>query len=590
MSFLQAMCCAKNDKFASLLAQFCKITVVLLIFIRNSEDSALAQVSVRPPSPITVTPRVLAPREQGKTNGVEIPDAVGIRAPEGAESLDVSPASVDVSGEFPELAEARERIFAPLLGRTSKLSELYAATSALEAAYARKGYVLVRLAILPQRIEAGGTFRIGVIDGFVESLDLTAIPSRLRRPVRAALSGIVGRHHVRLATIEQALLLAGDTPGAALRTTLMRGDTPGGTRLVVNADYDPFSVTLATRNDYDPSLGTWGFSTEFVANSVLGLGETLYGFAASDVDDPFSDAGHVRVLGGGAIARLAQARLSLNPEATFSRTRPNPLPGAPRTIGQLQRYTLRSAYVIARRRQFAAQMNLTVEELDVRNNAPDFSIDLSHDRYRVARLGGSLNWPRKQGARASLSVEFSQGLGDFGARSQARVLAEDVPYSREGARNDFSLLQVDAHVLSPLGPSASLALFLKGQTSFGRPVFRTEQVSLEGEGGLSAYVGGVTAADSGAVGRVEIANRIALDPRTSDAVSPYAFVAAGAGRIERPSLVEPGAFGSVSLGLGTRCTIGNGRIRVGAEYAYAYSDYHPLNQVQRVSLTLGLNI
>ncbi|MFM9776275.1 hypothetical protein ACKI1Z_41745, partial [Streptomyces galilaeus] len=85
----------------------------------------------------------------------------------------------------------------------------------------------------PQDIAPGGTVRLSVTDGFVEEIDLSGVPAPVRGTVAAVLAPLRGKRQVRLGRIERALLLAGDAPGLALRSTLATGSQPGGTRLIV---------------------------------------------------------------------------------------------------------------------------------------------------------------------------------------------------------------------------------------------------------------------------------------------------------------------------------------------------------------------
>ncbi|MGQ4828231.1 hypothetical protein, partial [Enterococcus faecalis] len=85
------------------------------------------------------------------------------------------------------------------------------------------GYVLARVAVPPQDLAPGGQFRVTMVDGFVEAVDVAALPRAVRVPVAASLAPILRRRHLRLAEIETALLLAGDVPGLTLHSALARG-------------------------------------------------------------------------------------------------------------------------------------------------------------------------------------------------------------------------------------------------------------------------------------------------------------------------------------------------------------------------------
>jgi len=79
-----------------------------------------------------------------------------------------------------------------------------------------------------------------------------------------------------------------------------------------------------------------------------------------------------------------------------------------------------------------------------------------------------------------------------------------VPFSRQGSSTQFTKFAAQGHATLALNDSLSLRILAKGQTSFGAAVFRAEQFALEGPDGASAYIGGITAVDEGAVIRAEL--------------------------------------------------------------------------------------
>ena len=152
-------------------------------------------------------------------------------------------------------------------------------------------------------------------------------------------------------------------------------------------------------------------------------------------------------------------------------------------------------------------------------------------------------------ARRCSSVK---GVGSLGAITLAQAVAANVPFSRQGSSTSFSKLTAGGRASWAMGDGFAFALQARGQASFGKPVFRAEQIALEGVDGLSAYVGGRTALDTGAVVRGELsANVKAPTPATVlSGLTPYAFGAFGSGRLERPTALEPGTISAFNLGAG----------------------------------------
>src|SRR6202035_1956605 len=89
--------------------------------------------------------------------------------------------------------------------------------------------------------------------------------------------------------------------------------------------------------------------------------------------------------------------------------------------------------------------------------------------------------------------------------------------------------------------------------SFGKPLFLSEQFSLDGLDALSGYPSGTFNVDAGATLRGELARPFAFALQGGEAlVSPYLFAAGGRGILEEPTVVEQAAIGAASLGLGLR--------------------------------------
>jgi hemolysin activation/secretion protein len=172
----------------------------------------------------------------------------------------------------------------------------------------------------------------------------------------------------------------------------------------------------------------------------------------------------------------------------------------------------------------------------------------------------------------------------LGAISYADALASGIGFSRQGARLGFTKLSGQARGNWELGKNIDLRLSAKAQTSFGNPLFRAEQFSMEGGDGVSAYVGGVTAVDEGLVARAELGGRLA--PGKDVSFAPYAFVAGGTGSIKRPTVLEPAHLKAAAFGAGARISLPKYRLFVGLEYAHGISDLTAIDKADRVNVSV----
>jgi len=296
-----------------------------------------------------------------------------------------------------------------------------------------------------------------------------------------------------------------------------------------------------------------------------------------------------RVLGGGVVLPIGDGRLTLNPEVTFTRTQPTPSLGAPATVGDLRRLAFRAGYTLQKTRSRALLLSGSVEQIEESNKAPLFALDLSRDRYMVARLGIAFDHYDIDRGSFGIAAQVSQGLGDLGSRTTADILASGVGYSRFGANNNFTKLTAQGHAVLPLATGWDVAALAKGQTTFGKAVFRAEQFQLEGADGVSSYVGGGTAVDEGAALRVELRHRlIAGSGALGLGLSPYVFVAGGAGSIARPTILEASNLNVGAAGAGVRVGLDRVGLYFSVEYAYGISNFAPLDKHDRVNATATL--
>lgn len=550
-------------------------------------------VDPQPVSPVTVTPPTLSPEETRAPFRVEIPTNGSLTPPPGADGVSVSLANVEIDGEFLLANSDIAEVLAGITGRSVTLAEIYSAASKVERIYAQDGYILARISVPPQELEDGGVLRFVLTDGYIEAVDASALPSRIRDTVALRTKELEGKRQITLAEIEEALSFAADLPGISLRSTLVRGNMPGAVRLVLEGEQRLFTGLISIGNQLDPSLGRWGANLQLVSNSLFGMGEQLYGFASADYAFKryFEGDARQRVLGGGAIVPLGTGAFSLNPEATFATTTPDTGVNVLRTRGKLRRLTLRGQGIVHKTRSEDLRIGLTVEQLDVRNDALDFAVALNRDRYMAARLAATYKVSGPSGDRTNMTVQLSTGLGDIGSINAREAAASRVPFSRLGADTDFVRLEASANTTMPIGGRFQLSLTGSAQTTFGDPVFRSEQFTLEGTDGLSSFIGGETAVDEGFKTRADLSffGRITSAGRTRALVAPYVFGAFGAGRIAAPTVVERGSIDAWNLGAGVQASLFD-RVDVKVEYARSLSRIPLLDDADRVGVNISLRI
>lgn len=499
-----------------------------------------------------ITPPSFRPSLPQATNrGLTLPETHSLVAPEGADRLSLRVGRIEVEGALPELAAATAAITAPIEGNSVTAAALFQAARAIEEAYAQAGFVLARVVLPAQTLTDGGAVRLLLVSGSIAQVDTTALPENIRAQVGLFLAPLEGRPGLTLREIERRLMLAGDTPGTALRSTLAPGEAPGTTRLVVEAQQRSLTGFVSYDNTLSKELGhsILGFGLDL--NSVLGTGELFYlrtsGYPGRETFDtlPLN-----RSLAGGVDWPLGHSGLSLNLEAAQTLATPRQVADAVNFTFAFERYSARLRYSFIRGR--AASLNVEAA-FDVQSERLEsitpVSTLLALDELRIARLSTDGFAMLPGGGVLSGRMTLAQGLSAFGVRQGTA----EVPLSRQGAGPDFSKLEASVRLDQPLAPHLALQVTLRGQTSFGQALVRSEQVGLVTGIGLSAFDSGGVQGDSGHVARAELQS-----PWTMPAgsvllgVAPYAFGSVGTVTLERPTALERSNTQASSYGVGLR--------------------------------------
>ncbi len=545
-----------------------------------------------------VTPQTFEPQLQKEGRGIVIPEDAGPAAPAGAEKLEIQIADVTIEGGLPGLVEDGAKVKAALSGKTVTAAELYAAASRLQAAYLAKGYLLVRVILPAQHLVNGATLRIVVIDGFLERIDTSHLPTNIRNRIAALLAPLAGQKEITNATIERAVLLAGDLPGTMLRSTLSKGTVPGGSVLTIEARYKPVTGSLTADNRLSDLLGTYNTGIGIDLNSVLGFGELVYLRASGAprfTDDAgfFSHAPRNRILAGGVTLPIGNDGLTLNLEATVSRTVPQAGASSYGFLSDFTRYSVRLDYPLIRARDLTLNLSGAFDvQKEVLHIIDYDGAAVSLDRLRVLRSGADLSWYVFEGSLFTAGLTGSFGIDGLGARSAADAANSATSLSRQGADAAFQTLDLTLGYRQPVGEHLTFDLHAQAQTSFGRPLVNAEQIGLAAITELSTFESGLMQGDAGFVVRAEAqfpfvqsfglptfpAQRGTGLPAgdVTDAavlVSPYFFGAYGGVGLHQPTALEAawtrGASYGIGLHLGAAGTASFSTMSITLEYGRA---------------------
>ena len=550
-----------------------------------AHGQAVAPSQVTPPSLQPEVPR-FSPSELVIPPGTEPEMRAG-------DSLDVQVQQVQVEGGLPQLEDAASDMAQALQGRRVTLMEINRRAALLEDAYHQRGYFLVRVTLPPQRLRDGGTLRIVVLDGFIEEVDASAVPERVRETVRRILQPLAGQRGLRLDEAERRLRVAGSLAGLRLISALTAGEQPGGSRLLLEGQLRDASASLTVDNGLAASLGSAQMLLSLSLNSPFGQGERLY--AALGTGRPMggwaSGEAPLALGAAGLIVPLGTDGWTFNPEFTHTTLNPEPVRDGLRMRGQLSRAALRFESPLVTGKDGTGSAQVILERVAQRQAAPDFGFTVSSDRYNALRAGlDGTTGIDNEGGNLSASAQWSQGLGG----REPQPSSADSPLSRQGASPRFSRLNALLRLNESLGSRANLALMAAGQISFGDPLLVSEQFALSGADKVSGRPAGGLSVDEGLTLRAELSWSLpaALTGGVRPAVAtPYAFAAAGLGRLLQPTAVEQARLQARSAGFGLRAATLNStglQAQLAAEMARCWAA--PDDDGQRWRLSVRLSV
>ena len=536
-------------------------------------SAGMAAAQVVNPTTLAATPRPAMGR--GVSVGVQPKEDGLTQPPANADKMFLTVRGVKVDGTFPELEEQTAALVGEIQNQRVSLVRIYEFAAAIQMAYLKAGYPLARVAIPRQNFQ-NGAVRIVVTDGFLEDIDVSAVPERARNLVRARVEPLLGKRHLTQAELQRRVLLIGDIAGVVGKSATKPGLSTGGRILVIEATEKLLSTATAVTNELPKQLSTWDFIQAVEVNNATGWGEQFYVNARSsrDFDRFFDGTSRFMSYGGGVIVPVGSDGIRMNAGYVLVRQRPThtwgTFPIAEELAGQGLAGKYEQAYVKAiypliltseQTVRVQATYNYTTNVFRTGPAPLGFALpvgyvyDFYRDRYNAARF--SVDWTRQfpwaWGGNVTAAAIYSHGLGGRWGWDSPLFLVGS-PLSRPGASSEFNKLYVEAAISQPLPEGFQASLITRAQTSFGAPLMLPEQLSLSGATAISGFASGTLNVDRGVTVRSELSRPFNVDLWiTQNAVAaPYVFGAWGGGVREWPYISELKRIEAESLGGGLR--------------------------------------
>ncbi|MDR2880782.1 MAG: ShlB/FhaC/HecB family hemolysin secretion/activation protein [Azoarcus sp.] len=314
-----------------------------------------------------------------------------------------------------KLSEPRQRkLVAPFEGQcldSGKLNELLAV---ITQAYLDRGLITSRAYLPPQDL-SGGTLHIKLIEGRLEAIESSGVPSP--REIRMSFPGKTGEV-LNVRELEQMLDQLRRLPSLSSTLDLIPGSEPGMSKIEVKNDpQKAWRAGVRVDNTGYKSTGERQMSAFLLWDSPFGLADQFY-------------------LAAGRDAHLRNGRRSNNQSLTYSLPWDwwlfsysysrssylslNELFGTEfKSRGESQQHRLRAERTLHRDSLSKTGIALGLAHSRARNYFED--VRLSESSYRLSELELALNHGRRiRNTFLNLDIGWQRGIGEFGAQSQGR--------------------------------------------------------------------------------------------------------------------------------------------------------------------------
>ncbi len=444
-----------------------------------------------------------------------------------------------------------------IIGNPLSVSDLYKLALEIEKDFNDNGYPLVRVTLPAQELEAeDATIFFKVIDGFIEKVDLSKVPTAQTLRTFAYLKPLVNKKALKISQMERQLLLASNSAGISLASTLIPGEKEGGTRLVIEAKHKLISGGVNFDNTQSKELGRQQGQSRLVLSSPLGLGETvsLFGLARPTYKG-MSGAGYeVPIRAGGVSISVPVGNKGLTLGASYmeSMTRPGDELESLGLEANMKSASVTSSYPLVYKRNAAvfARASLGWTDEVQHTNAGGVDEDLSHDRITTARIGLSYNGCYK--GCLGLDAQVSRGL-EIGSRSNSQV-GNGTPLSRSSASSNFTHFRMNANYVVRPHDDFVFKINAGGQYTLN-DLLNSEQSGITGENSLSGLTSGAITGDESWFVRGQLNREYKLSEDLI--ISPYIYTAGGTAYLNQPSATERSATSAKAIGMGLEFSSGD---------------------------------
>lgn len=383
-----------------------------------------------------------------------VPQTAPTRAPAGADQIRFMLSDLQIEGVTAYPPEDLRPLYEGMIGQDVSLSEIYAVADRIQRKYREDGYFLAR-AIVPAQTVREGIFRIQVIEGYVNQIELEGEVGAVESLARQYLGRVTEQRPLKLATLERALLLTNDIPGITAHG-LLRPATGelGAAELVVTIERTPFDAFVNIDNYGNEYTGLTELAGSASANAFTPAGEQLT--FTGLVSDPFSGVDQnknewVTQLAGSA--RFGADGFFTEGLVSYGVSHPRFLVKQFDFDSRTLLGSVTGGYPVIRSRELSVYTRMGFDYID--SDTDIFGGEkFSRDRLRVLHFSGSADFIDAWRGSNTAALGLRQGLPVFDATQ-----SHDEDTSRPGATAEETVLQGSASRLQPIVGSFQVAGF-----------------------------------------------------------------------------------------------------------------------------------
>jgi hemolysin activation/secretion protein len=385
-----------------------------------------------------------------------------------------------------------EPLFKDQLGKQISLADLQKIANDIQNYYTGHGYILTRVIIPPQEIDASGLVKIKIVEGYVSDIVIDGDTKNVKKLIEAYVAPILESKPLQIEVMERAVLLINDIPGIETKAVITPSfDVPGSSTFVLVVSQSVFDGNITWDDRGTKYVGQNEFSTTLQLNNIFGgPGQLEFdGKVTSDTNELRS--GNLQYT-----AEIFDNGSTLLGGYTLNRV----LPGnslTPLHINGLSSTTsVIYTYPFIRTRRMNLSGTLSYDYLNSTNEIDQILVAL--DRIESVRASAIFNAMDNMQGMNLLTGQYSQGIQLFSGNAQPELLR-----SRLVGQKNYSKANLTYSRLQALQDNWSFFISMSGQLAFNS-LLAPEQIGYGGAQYGSAYDQSEIIGDTGFEGKAEL--------------------------------------------------------------------------------------